>query len=241
MNPSSLNNQETETRGGSGAMFDGIAKRYDLLNRVISFGVDKRWRKKTVAALSLKAGDRVLDLATGTGDLAFDILKIHDGVQVTGVDPSVEMLKVSHAKSIKFEYEDRFTTKVGVGEDLPFENELFDGACIAFGIRNCVDRAKALEELYRVLKPNSKLAILELGQPSTGMFQAAARFHIKHVVPRLGSLLSGSKEYRYLQESIAAFPNPELFADKMSEAGFKNVTFERMTFDSCHLYVGEKG
>ena len=230
-----------EPQGGSGAMFDGIAQRYDLLNRLISFGVDKRWRKKTVEALELPADSNVLDLATGTGDLAFDILKAHQDATVIGVDPSTNMLSIGNEKAQKFEMADRFETKVGVGEELPFESNTFDGACIAFGIRNCVDRDKALSELFRVLKPKNKLAILELGQPSTGLFQAAARFHINHVVPTIGSLLSGSKEYRYLQKSISAFPPPETFVTQIEQAGFKTVTFERLTFDSCHLYVGSKG
>lgn len=233
--------QNQESRGGSGAMFDGIARRYDLLNRLISFGVDKRWRKKTVDALELTPNSKVLDLATGTGDLAFDILKSHQDANVVGVDPSQNMLEVSHEKADKFDMSNRFETQIGVGEQLPFEDNTFDAACIAFGIRNCVDREKALSELYRVLKPNKKLAILELGQPSTGMFQAAARFHINHVVPTIGAMLSGSKEYRYLQKSISAFPAPEVFSKKIEQAGFHNVSFSRLTFDSCHLYVGTKG
>jgi demethylmenaquinone methyltransferase/2-methoxy-6-polyprenyl-1,4-benzoquinol methylase len=222
---------------GSGAMFDSVANRYDLLNRIISLGVDKRWRRRTVRSLPLYPGSRVLDLATGTGDLAIDIAKRHPGTQVVGVDPSENMLEVGRGKIAKLGLTDRIEMKTGIGEDLPFEDDVFDAVTIAFGIRNCTDRAQALREMARVTRPGGKIAILELNEPSGSVFSPFARFHVHHVVPRLGALLSGSREYRYLQKSIAAFPPASEFAALMEECGLKMEELVPFSFGSCHLYV----
>jgi ubiquinone/menaquinone biosynthesis methyltransferase len=144
-----------EVRPGSGQMFDRIARRYDLLNRLMSFGVDKRWRKRTVAALQLPVDgpSRVLDLATGTGDLAIDIARRHRGAHVIGSDPSVGMLDVGRHKIIDRRLEGRVELEVGDAQQLRFEDDSFDGCTIAFGIRNVPDRAAALREMARVVRP----------------------------------------------------------------------------------------
>jgi demethylmenaquinone methyltransferase/2-methoxy-6-polyprenyl-1,4-benzoquinol methylase len=230
---------KSDVRPGSGQMFDRIARRYDLLNRVMSFGIDKRWRKKTVAALAL--GDRpatVLDLATGTGDLAVDIARRHPKTRVIGVDPSVGMLEVGRKKVADLGLADRIDLRVGDAQALELATDSVDGATIAFGIRNVPDRALGLREMARVVRPGGRVCILELSEPRGGLMAPLARFHVHVVVPRLGALLSGAREYRYLQSSIAAFPPADQFATLMEESGLDIVEVVPLTFGVCHLYVG---
>lgn len=224
---------------GSGAMFDNIARRYDLLNRLMSFGVDKRWRRRTVRALALPAGaSRVLDVATGTGDLAIDVARMTPGAVVVGVDPSRKMIEMGRPKLVARALDDRVTLEEGDAQALDFPDASFDGVCIAFGIRNVPDRAQGLREMARVCKPGGRVAVLELGEPKRGVIAPLARFHIRQVVPRVGAWLSGAKEYRYLQTSIAAFPPPEEFAAMMRAAGLEVLEVIPLTFGVCNLYVG---
>jgi demethylmenaquinone methyltransferase/2-methoxy-6-polyprenyl-1,4-benzoquinol methylase len=224
---------------GSGAMFDRLADRYDLLNRLMSLGVDKRWRKRTVRELCLSPTARVLDLATGTADLAIDIATRHPQVQVVGVDPSVKMLERGRSKIAKAKLDERVSLQEGIGEALPFADGVFDAVTIAFGIRNCTDRAQAIREMKRVTRPGGRIAILELGEPRGGIMAPMARFHIHQVIPRLGAWISGAREYRYLQESIEAFPPSDEFAALMSSCGLRMLELVRFSFGSCHLYLAE--
>lgn len=227
-----------DPRGGSGAMFDRIAGRYDLMNRIISLGIDQRWRRRTVDALALKPGATVLDLATGTGDLAMMIARRHPAVTVAGIDPSAGMLAEGERKVAAAGLGARVTLRLGDAETLDAPDASVDGISMAFGIRNVVDRPKALREMARALKPGGRVAILELGEPRSGLLGALARVHIHHVVPTLGALLSGAWEYRYLQRSIAAFPPPDEFAATMRASGLRVERVEPMTFGVVHLYVG---
>lgn len=223
--------------GGSGAMFDGIADRYDLLNRLISLGIDQSWRRRTVDSLALGERAKVLDLATGTGDLALMIAQRVAGTHVVGVDPSRGMLAVGEKKIRSADLEERVKLEVGDAEQLPFADDTFDGTTIAFGIRNVPDRARGLAEMARVTKPTGKVAILELSEPEGGFMGAMARFHVHTVVPWMGSLLSGKKEYRYLQKSIAAFPPAAEFAETMRSSGLIVEQVVPLTFGVAHLYV----
>lgn len=223
---------------GSGAMFDGIAPRYDLLNRLMSFGLDRRWRKKIVRALALGPGARVLDLATGTADVALAIARTHRDSLVIGLDPSTRMLDVGRHKIATQDLADRVTLVAGDAQALDFPDQSFDGVCMAFGIRNVPDRARALAEMARVTRPGGRVVILELSEPRRGVLAPLARFHIHQLVPRLGALLSGSREYRYLQRSIAAFPPPELFADMMRTAGMEVLAQNSLSLGVCYLHVG---
>jgi len=228
-----------KSREGSGAMFDGIAHRYDLVNRVISLGIDQSWRKKTVRSLELRPGARVLDLATGTGDLAIMVSRMHPEVTLVGVDPSEKMLAVGQKKLVEAELTGRIELQVGDAQALKFPDNSFDGLCIAFGIRNVPDRLQGLREMARVTRPGGRVAILELSEPRGGVLGPLARFHVHSVVPAVGALLSGAKEYRYLQKSIAAFPPAEQFEALLVEAGMRIVSSTSLTFGVCHLYVGE--
>jgi demethylmenaquinone methyltransferase/2-methoxy-6-polyprenyl-1,4-benzoquinol methylase len=236
---STENSSPAKTREGSGAMFDGIAHRYDLVNRVISLGIDQSWRKKTVRSLELQPGARVLDLATGTGDLAIMVARTHPEVTVVGVDPSSKMLEVGQKKLIEGGLSERIELQVGDAQALQFPDRTFDGLCIAFGIRNVPDRLQGLREMARVTKAGGRVAILELSEPRGGVLGPLARFHVHSVVPAVGALLSGAKEYQYLQKSIAAFPPSSEFEALMTEAGLRIVASTSLTFGVCHLYVGE--
>ena len=221
---------------GSGQMFDRIADRYDLLNRLLSLGIDRRWRRALLAAMP--AEGRLLDLATGTADVALALARFRPGAQVVGVDPSEGMLAVGVRKVAGSGLHDRVTLQVGDAQALDFADDHFAGACIAFGIRNVPDRALGLREMTRVTAPGGPVVVLELGEPSGGVLAPLARWHVRQVVPRLGALLSGAAEYRYLQTSVAAFPAPEAFAELMQGAGLEDVQVQRLTFGAAHLYVG---
>ncbi|MEM6456253.1 MAG: bifunctional demethylmenaquinone methyltransferase/2-methoxy-6-polyprenyl-1,4-benzoquinol methylase UbiE [Acidobacteriota bacterium] len=227
---------------GSGAMFDRIAHRYDLLNRVISLGIDRRWRRRAVEALALAGQDapRVLDLATGTADIALDIARRHPDAAVLGIDPSANMLAFGRDKVADAQLVDRVTLREGRAEALPLDDDAVDGVLIAFGIRNVADRDAGLREMARVTRPGGRVVILELSEPRGGLLAPLARFHIHTVVPWLGGLLSGNREYAYLQRSIAAFPPADAFAAQMRRAGLDVLTAAPLTFGVAHLYVAAK-
>ena len=234
-------NEKTElTRLGSGEMFNAIAGRYDRLNRIISFGVDKGWRKKLVLGLGdLAPNERVLDVATGTADVAIDVARARPGVAITGLDPSTAMVAIGRDKVTALDLDARVELVIGDGQDLPYEDNTFEGSCISFGIRNVPDRLRCLREMARVTKPGRHVVVLELTEPRGGLFSPFARFYVRHILPRIGGFLSGLKEYRYLQASIAAFPSPEEFAGMMRDAGMVDVTLKRLTMGTAHLFVGK--
>jgi demethylmenaquinone methyltransferase/2-methoxy-6-polyprenyl-1,4-benzoquinol methylase len=226
-------------RGGSGEMFDAIAPRYDLLNRLLSLGIDQRWRRLLVEQLALEPGARVLDHATGTADLAILIARSQPQISVVGVDPSTEMLRVGRTKVEAAGLGAKVTLQPGNAEDLSaFEAATFDGVSMAFGIRNVPDRARALREMARVTRPGGRIAILELSEPRAGLLGSLARLHVHQIVPWVGGVLSGAREYRYLQRSIAAFPPAETFAQMMADSGIAVQRVLPLTFGVCHLYVG---
>jgi demethylmenaquinone methyltransferase/2-methoxy-6-polyprenyl-1,4-benzoquinol methylase len=218
-------------------MFDRIAPRYDFVNRVLSFGLDVRWRKRTVRALALGERPLVLDVATGTGDLALEIARACPGAHVIGLDPSPQMLAIAEHKVAHRGLGERISFVIGDAQELPQHSCEIDAATIAFGIRNVPDRAAALRELARVVRPGGRIAILELGEPRRGLFAALARVHTRHIVPRLGAWLGGAREYRYLQTSIAAFPPAKEFAALMQSCGLAVLEVTPLTFGVCTLYV----
>lgn len=225
---------------GSGAMFDRIAPRYDLLNRVLSLGIDQSWRTKAARALALPQGapSRVLDLATGTADLAIRIATLHPAAAVVGTDPSPGMLALGETKVRARGLASRVSLGLGDAQAIDAPDASFHGATIAFGIRNVPDRRRALREMRRVVRSGGRVVVLELGEPNVGILGPVARFHVRELVPRIGALLSGAREYRYLQTSIAAFPPAAEFAAWMGEAGLCDVSATPLSFGACTLYVG---
>ena len=228
--------EATSPRPGSGAMFDRIAGRYDFLNRVISLGLDRRWRRLAARVVAAD-GSRVLDLATGTGDVALEIARQAPGARVVGLDPSSRMLEQAEDKVRDACWTDRVELLPGRAETLPFDDDSFDGAIVAWGIRNVADRPAALQEMARVVRPDGRVVILEGTEPRSHLLAFPARFYMHHLVPRLGAWLSRAKEYRYLQTSIAAFPPPAEFASLMAANGLEVLEVRPLTFGVCCLFV----
>jgi demethylmenaquinone methyltransferase/2-methoxy-6-polyprenyl-1,4-benzoquinol methylase len=228
-------------RLGSGQMFDGIAERYDLVNRVISLGIDMRWRRRAVRALALGARARVLDVATGTADLAILTAEAEATATVVGIDPSERMLDIGREKVARHGLSSRIELRSGDAETLPFDDGSFDAVSIAFGIRNVPDRDRALGEMARVTRSGGRVVVLELSEPPPGLLGPLARFHMRTFVPYVGALISGAAEYKYLISSIAQFPPAAEFGRKMERAGLRLIETDPLTFGVCHLYVAEPG
>lgn len=222
---------------GSGEMFDRIAARYDMLNRIMSLGMDRRWRRIAVRELCLQEGHRVLDLATGTADLALAIASHGERVFVTGLDTSAKMLEVGAHKVGRSGLDARIELVVGDAQSLPYADGSYDALSMAFGIRNVPDRSRALREMARVVRTGGRICILELSEPGEGWLASPARWYVHRVVPFVGGLLSGASEYRYLQRSIAAFPPAASFARQMKDAGLSVLEVRSLGFGACHLYV----
>ena len=221
---------------GSGSMFDRIAGRYDLLNRLISLGMDQGWRRRLVSTLP-KEGE-ILDVATGTADVAIALALARRAVTVVGLDPSAGMLAVGDEKLARLELTERVTLQEGDALKMPFEDDRFAGCCVSFGVRNFPDRLRGLQEMTRVTAPGGVVSVLELSEPREGLLAPLTRFHVHHIVPRVGAILSGDKEYRYLQSSVEAFPPPQDFKAMMEETGLTEVEIYPMPFHVAHLYVG---
>jgi demethylmenaquinone methyltransferase/2-methoxy-6-polyprenyl-1,4-benzoquinol methylase len=220
---------------GSGAMFDSIAGRYDLLNRMMSLGWDRRWRRKT--AEQLLSPGRVLDLATGTCDLAIDVAGLYPHCRVTGLDPSARMLEIGQRKVSQLGLCERVDLVLGDAQALPFTDGSFDAITMAFGIRNVPDRAAALAEMVRVATDGARIAILELTDPRGAGLAALARLHTRFVVPALGAILSGRAQYAYLTRSIAHFPQPRDFVALAEKCGLRMLRLVPFSFGACHLFV----
>ncbi len=224
---------------GSGAMFDAIAGRYDLLNRLMSLGKDRAWRRQT--AQRLGSPIHVLDLATGTGDLAIEVALHNPRAKIVGLDPSGGMIAIGRRKIGRAGLAARIEFVQGDAQRLPFPDCSFDAVTMAFGIRNVPDRSAALVEIARVATPGARVALLELTEPRGAGLAAAARLHVHWIVPMLGALISGSREYGYLSRSIAAFPPPEHFVQLAERAGLSPVEIVAFSFGACHMFVFSRG
>jgi demethylmenaquinone methyltransferase / 2-methoxy-6-polyprenyl-1,4-benzoquinol methylase len=222
-------------------MFADIADDYDRINGILSFGVHNAWRKKTVLESGAKPGDRVLDCATGTGDLALEFKETvgHEGY-VLGTDFCKEMIEHAPAKADKKKLVVEF--EVADAMDLPYEDDSFDVASIAFGIRNVDDPLICLKEMSRVVKPGGRVVVLEFGQPK-GIVRVPFKIYSKHVMPAIGGLISGNREaYTYLPETSAKFPAGEKFLSLMDETGtFSERRAISLTGGIAYVYVGTVG
>jgi demethylmenaquinone methyltransferase/2-methoxy-6-polyprenyl-1,4-benzoquinol methylase len=222
-------------------MFGTIAPRYDFLNRMLSFGIDRRWRKKAVRLLKYRDGARILDVATGTGDVALEIARTTPpSVKITGADFCKEMVELGRIKAVQSPYAGRIDFKVAPCEDLPFPNETFDSITIAFGIRNVVDRKLGLAEMWRVLRPGGRMIILEFSTPRSQLFRQIYYFYFRRLLPVIGGLISKYNAYKYLPDSVLEFPTHEEFAAMIEDAGFRSVHIRELTFGIASIYVGDK-
>jgi demethylmenaquinone methyltransferase/2-methoxy-6-polyprenyl-1,4-benzoquinol methylase len=221
-------------------MFDHIAPSYDLLNRMLSLGVDKIWRRKAIRALKTYKPGHVLDIACGTADFSMEALK-SGASQVTGVDIAEEMLAAGRVKLRKKGLENNITLVAGDSENLQFADNSFDAATVAFGVRNFEHLEKGLTEIRRVLKPGAPLFVLEFSKPSIFPVKQLFTFYFKTICPVVGRLISGdARAYTYLYESVQAFPDRDQFSSIMETCGFKQVTWTTYTFGICALYTGVK-
>ena len=222
-------------------MFGAIAPRYDFLNRLLSFGIDRRWRTKAVRLLKYREGSRILDVATGTGDVALEIARrTPESVRITGADFCKEMVDLGAVKVAASPYADRIDLKVAPCEDLPFANETFDSITIAFGIRNVVDRKLGMAEMWRVLRPGGRMIILEFSTPNSPLFRQLYYFYFRQLLPIVGGLFSRYNAYKYLPESVLEFPSQEEFSRMIAEAGFGKIHLHELTFGIATIDVGEK-
>ncbi|MEI6703186.1 MAG: bifunctional demethylmenaquinone methyltransferase/2-methoxy-6-polyprenyl-1,4-benzoquinol methylase UbiE [Deltaproteobacteria bacterium] len=222
-------------------MFGAIAPRYDFLNRLLSFGIDRRWRKKAVRLLKYREGSRILDVATGTGYVALEIARSTPAsVKITGADFCREMVELGEAKVSVSPYAGRIDFKVAPCEDLPFADSTFDSITIAFGIRNVVDRKLGLAEMWRVLRPGGRMIILEFSTPRSMLFRQIYYFYFRRLLPVVGGLFSRYNAYKYLPDSVIEFPSHEEFSRMISEAGFRNIHIKELTFGIATIYIGEK-
>ncbi len=220
-------------------MFDRIAARYDLLNRLLSLGRDGAWRRALVRALDLHPGDRMLDVAVGTADVAIVALRRYPGAVAVGIDPSLGMLRLGAAKLGRRAAAGSWHLVGGDGVQLPFRSGAFAGVTIAFGIRNVPDRLAALQEMARVTRAGGRVGVLELQVPDHGPLAPLARVWVRRVVPVAGRLLSSAEEYRYLRRSMEAFPSPAEFSSLMERAGLTRVSARPLEAGAVRLYVGE--
>ena len=224
-----------------GEMFSSIAPRYDFLNRLLSLGTDRRWRREAVSWITPETGGIHLDVATGTADVALEILRRNGGgAFVAGVDISREMMRIGREKADRAGASERMAFVLAPGEALPFRDDAFDSASIAFGIRNVSCRSRGLEEMHRVVKPGGRVVILEFSQPETSVFGSLYRLYFTWILPRLGGLFSRRNAYAYLPDSVLAFPPPREFAGMLREAGFDPVVRKPLTRGIVTLYVGVK-
>jgi len=220
-------------------MFDDISPHYDFLNHFLSLGIDIYWRKKFIQNLNIQDGNIVLDVACGTGDVGFEILK-QNKIELINIDFAKNMLEIAENKAKKRGIQNIQFIQ-GDAEKLPLENEEVDFLTIAYGFRNIVHYEKALAEFYRVLKPNGILGILEFSIPKSKIFGSVFKFYFHHILPRIGSLFSRSDAYRYLPESVDFFPSRDEICSKIINSGFKNSRYIDVTFGVSTIFLGKKG
>ncbi|PLX86360.1 MAG: bifunctional demethylmenaquinone methyltransferase/2-methoxy-6-polyprenyl-1,4-benzoquinol methylase UbiE [Desulfuromonas sp.] len=231
----------TEKGQGIRDMFDRIAPRYDLLNRLLSLGIDRRWRRFAVGRLRLPEQGRVLDIATGTWDVALEVARqTGSGVTIVGSDFTNGMLVLGQAKIAATRYRERILLVNAPCEALPHPQGVFDGVTIAFGIRNVVDREKGLSEMARVLKSGGRAVILEFSTPTNPLFRGLYHFYFLRVLPWLGGLFSQRSAYQYLPDSVLEFPDRPTFMGMMKQAGFVDVELTDLTGGIVSVYVGRK-
>lgn len=237
--PPGTENAESQWARKNREMFDVVSRRYDLLNLLLSFGLDRHWRRRTVDALRVAPGRRFLDVGSGTADVALAIARSEPRAQVVGVDPSKEMLLRGREKIRAAGLSGQIELVVGDGALLGFAHASFDGVVSAFCIRNLADRPKAFCEAKRLLRPGGRLVALELTRPTGRLLRDGHRIYNAKVVPLLGRLVSDGTAYQYLNDSIAGFPEREVICAELQGAGFVQVTAEPLTGGVVTLFSGQ--
>lgn len=221
-------------------MFDTISNEYDRLNRVISFGIDVKWRNKVVQIVGDTNPETVLDIATGTGDLAINLTKT-TAKRIVGLDISEGMLAIGKLKLEKLQLKNRVEMVQADSEEIPFDNETFDAVTVAFGVRNFENLNKGLSEIYRVLKPGGTFVVLETSVPTKTPFKQGYNFYSTKILPNIGRIFSKDKSaYKYLSDSAAIFPYGEAFNNILKKNGFIDVKNKPQTFGVASIYIAIK-
>lgn len=222
-------------------MFNGIAPSYDLLNHLLSFGIDKLWRKRLVKWVARQNPNTVLDVATGTSDLAIALARRSNKVRIVGVDIAEEMLARGSQKLIKLNLSDRITLQRASSLNLPFDSNSFDAAMVAFGVRNFEDPLKGLSEIGRVVKPGGTISVLEFTKPKFALIRWAYLFYFNRVLPWIGQKVSGHKTaYTYLPTSVDAFKERDEFVELLVKAGFTDASYSIQSFGIAAIYRAKK-
>lgn len=222
-------------------MFDDIAPRYDFLNRFLSAGIDVRWRKKALEELKFLKPQYLLDVATGTADVAIMAARILNPQKIVGIDISTGMLDLGRKKLLKEGLEKQIELQTGDSEAINFPEASFDAVTVAFGVRNFANLEKGLSEIYRVLKPGGKLVVLEFSKPKIIGIQQFYNLYMGIVAPGVGSIFSKNRDaYQYLHDSVQKFPEGNVFTDILNKTGFKENTCKRLSLGICSIYTGIK-
>lgn len=232
--------QTTSKKEQVATMFDNIAPKYDFLNQLLSMGIHKGWRRKAVNLLKEVQPKNILDIATGTGDFAIEAMKLNPD-KVVGVDISAGMLKIGVEKINKLGLQNKIELKLGDSESLPFADNSFDAITVGFGVRNFENLEKGINDIYRVLNTNGKIAILEFSKPKTFPIKQVYHFYFRYITPAIGKIFSkDSSAYTYLPESVKAFPDGEDFLNVLKKAGFKETKAIPVTFGIASIYTAKK-
>ncbi|MDP4128991.1 MAG: bifunctional demethylmenaquinone methyltransferase/2-methoxy-6-polyprenyl-1,4-benzoquinol methylase UbiE [Bacteroidota bacterium] len=222
-------------------MFDKIASRYDFLNHFLSGGVDKYWRSKAIRELESIRPAIILDVATGTGDLAIRMARQLRPERIVGIDISSGMLELGNQKIAKLRLKPQITLQEGDSEAINFPGASFEAVTVAFGVRNFQNLEKGLQEMHRVLKPEGKLVILEFSKPRKGPFLKIYKIYLRYITPRIGKMLSGNLDaYQYLNDSVNAFPEGDVFTEILKKTGFINTYSKKLSLGICTIYCGTK-
>ncbi len=222
-------------------MFDNIAPKYDFLNQLLSLGIHKGWRRKSVKLLLPFAPKMMLDVATGTGDFAIEANKRLNPTKIIGVDISEGMMKFGREKLEKLKLDSKIELQLGDSENLPFADDTFDAITVGFGVRNFETLEKGMAGMFRVLKPGGILVVLEFSRPRKFPIKQFYNFYFNHVTPFIGKLFSkDNRAYTYLPESVNAFPDGEKFLAIMKKTGFSSSTWQPLTFGIASIYTGRK-
>ncbi len=234
-------NEEASKKKEVSKMFNRIAPYYDFLNRLLSLGIDTIWRKKAIQQLRQNNPKVILDVATGTADLALETAKQLQPKKIVGIDISTQMLDIGRTKISKKGLDQMIRLEEGDSENLPFSDNTFDAITVAFGVRNFENLEKGLQEMYRVLKPNGQLVVLEFSRPTVFPIKQLFNFYFRNILPQIGKLTSKDpRAYAYLYESVQAFPDGQDFVNILSKTGYKSNQCKALTLGICSIYSGFK-
>ncbi len=222
-------------------MFDKIAFRYDFLNHLLSAGIDVSWRRKAIKQLKELNPKVVLDVATGTGDVAILTYKMLKTEKIIGIDISDGMLEIGQKKIMKLRLQNHIELLKGDSETISFEDNTFDAVTVAFGVRNFENLEKGLQEILRVLRPGGKLVILEFSRPALPIIKNFYNFYLNVIAPKIGTIISKNKNaYQYLNDSVQKFPERKIFINILNQLGYRDTFYKTLSLGICSIYCGKK-